>query len=66
MALETPPGPIILTTDQKLYLGRPPKPYDPSVQITESDGTPSDLFHRFLILHYEWERRLYAVLTGEN
>lgn len=66
MPLATPPGPVVLTTDQKDYLGRPPKPYEPNVRLIDGDGTPTTEFHRLLILHYEWERRLYAVLTGEN
>lgn len=66
MPLATPPGPVILTEDQKSYLGRPPKPYEPDVAIVDADGTPTEFFHRFLVLQYEWERRLYAVLTGEN
>lgn len=66
MALAPPPGPVILTTDQTDYLQRPPKPYEPNVVLVNEDGTPTDVFHTFLIKQYEWQRRLYAVLTGVN
>lgn len=64
MAVLTPPGPVILTPAQAAWLGPPPKPFDPDVQIVQPDGRPVDTFHLFLLKHYEWERRLYAVLTG--
>lgn len=63
MALD-PPGPVILTDDQAKFIGSPPKPFEPNVAIVESDGSPTPGFHLFLLKRYEWERRLYAVLTG--
>lgn len=64
MAVLTPPGPFPLTAPQAAWLGRPPKPYEPNVPIVTPEGRPSEAYARYLTLHYEWERRLYAVLTG--
>lgn len=59
-----PPGPSVLTADQAKFIGLPPKPFEPDVVIIEDDGRPTGAFHLFLLKQYEWERRLYAVLTG--
>lgn len=64
MATLDPPGPFLLTADQAKFIGLPPKPAEPNVGIIEADGRPTPEFHLFLLKHYEWERRLYAVLTG--
>lgn len=66
MAPLDPPGPVILTAEQATWLGRPPRPYDPNVAIMQPDGRPTEQFHLFLLKQWEWERRLYAVLTGEG
>lgn len=60
-----PPGPTYpLNAAQAAWLGRPPKPLEPSVATTQSDGLPTREFALYLTQHYEWERKLYAVLTG--
>lgn len=59
-----PPPPAVLTEDQANWIGKPPKPFEPIVGIVEADGRPTAEFHLFLLKQYEWERRLYAVLTG--
>jgi len=61
-----PPGPFPLTAAQAEWLGRPPKPLEPSVPAYMDNGLPTQHQALYLSLRYEWERRLYAVLTGVN
>lgn len=64
MANTPPPPPSYITADQAKFIGLPPRPLDPSARIVDADGRPSAEFHRFLFMHYEWARKLTAVLTG--
>ena len=62
-------GPVqlaaLLTPAQADYIGLPPRPLIPQQDIVNSDGTPTFEFNLFLTMHYEWERRLLSVLTGQ-
>ena len=56
--------PALITPAQATYLGMPPKPYPPEVQLIMSNGRPSDDYHRLLTYEYEWRLRLVNVLLG--
>jgi hypothetical protein len=54
-----------ITPVQEKYIGLPPKPLLPTQKIVNPDGTMVFEYHRFLTQQYEWERRLFASLTGD-
>ena len=50
-------------TSQAGRLKRPPKPLPQDVRLIKPDGKPTKEFHDYLTAVYEWQRRLYGILT---
>jgi hypothetical protein len=42
----------------------PPRPLIPEQRIVNPDGTPTFEYNLFLTTQYEYERRLFSVLSG--
>ena len=55
---------VPFTKAERDYIGLPPRPLIPEQRIINPDGTPTFEFNLFLTTQYEFNRRLFAVLSG--